>query len=358
MLQGLGCDIWLLSELPPPATLADFCSYYNIRWIAFKMLDGKDSFNWSTGNISKIVEYLAALTAKGIQCGAWQYNEGWYPGPEGAAVGAMFEKFEQHGLSFFFVDAEAGNWNKFGSKGRMELYLNSLGLPSRIPVYLHSYRFPSLFPKFPFAAALRHDRVSGAAPQVYWEGSHNPEEQVIRSWSEYEEVAGRGIIQEFIPVAPTYWRGTPGAAGSWGPTAADLRAFHQICVNTGLKAWGFYRLEKVLQHFRATAYVSGAEWMTALTDKAPYQFPDTPPAPPPTPQPTYRVMEVLATRLDILRSPEPDAKVGGHITKGVRPFVYGSLTQAADKSIWARVGQSQMFAMVQDRKGNRLMRWV
>ena len=261
-MNGLGFMIWQLANMPAPAVLADKLKAGGVRWACIKVLEGPELYNAKGGNQKLLKEYWAALEAAGIEPGGWQYVYGDQPGAEGDAAVNFYEEFKP---KHFFIDAE-GHYKRYGASKAAKVYCSKLH-NGQVEVYLCSYRFPSLhgglIKPFPFSAFMNHEKVDGAAPQVYWLGDHDVIEQVEQSVSEYAKLSSKPIV----PIGSSF------AAGDWEPTANDLRMFKQICLHIGaVKAYGFYSLDWILKNKRD-------DWWEAITGIP------TPPAPPPPPEP-------------------------------------------------------------------------
>jgi hypothetical protein len=359
--KGLGFMAWQLRSLPTPEEVLEFMNYYGANWISLKMIDsagvdGPFPYNWRNGDVAAVTHFIKTLTDGGKKVGFWIYTSGYKPGPDGSMISEVIEKFEKYGLCFVDLDAESGVWNQYGSKSKMETLLDSTFVPKRIPIYLDSYRFPTNFPQFPFKPALRHDKVNGFnSPQVYWEFSHNPTAQLNRCYVEYKALDNTPF-NDFVPIAPAYWRGKPGVEGSWGPTVADLKAFKVRVNELSLPGYGVYSLDKVWQHYNATTYTSGADWMEALTGKP--KMSETPPPPPPAGT-SPRAAEVVINRLNQRTAPiVSSATYAGYLSKGQKPFVHGTLFKEADGRIWAKIGADKMYVCFVDYNGTPLMKWV
>lgn len=254
-MNGLGFMIWQLANMPAPATLADLLVKGRVSWVCIKTLEGAQLYNAKGGNQKLLKDYWAALKAKGIQVGAWQYVYGEQPGPEGDAAAGFIEEFDP---AFFFIDAE-GEYKRYGATKAAKAYCAKLKV-KKLEVYLCSYRYPSLhggvIKPFPFTAFLNAESVDGAAPQVYWIDSHNPAEQTQRSFEEYQKLTSKPLI----PIGSCFKNGT------WEPSLGDLAEFRDWC-ERGFQAYGWYSLDYILKNKRW-------DWWSTITDSEP-------PAPPP-----------------------------------------------------------------------------
>ena len=94
-----------------------------------------------------------------------------------------------------------------------------------LPMALSTYRYPLSHPDLPYSAFL--EGCDFVMPQVYFEMSHNPVEQLQRSVDQYTSLSPARPI---IPTAPTYKR------GDWMPTPDDLFRFFDHAKSIGLTA--------------------------------------------------------------------------------------------------------------------------
>lgn len=353
--SGLGFMIWQLSKMPSPQVLADFVQYYGVEWLVIKLLDGPSLFNQPGGNDKILIDYIATLSAV-CKVGMWQFCYGINPGPEGAAVGERFAKLEQHGLSFHFIDAEGFDWNKTGSGRKADLYLASLDIPARIPVFLNSYRYIKNFPAFPWEKFLKSPRVTGNAPQVYWEFAHNPADQLTESKKQYLELMSKlGLSKPFVPIGSTYFRGVPGDPKGWGPTVEDMEEFKGWMDTTNTRFYGTYSLDKILAYYDT----HGWQWMKALTGKE--KMGTTPPPPPPSGKTIIvRVAEVTpGAAKGLWVHSDKTVSVGtriGNLTPGGRWYVEGNLEEV-DGRIWAKIGE-KAYVCVKDKDGTQYLKWI
>jgi hypothetical protein len=223
MLEGKGVFIWQAArcEGGDPAGVARIAAAARLVWIALKIADGNYPSNWGLLN-----PLVAHLRASEIKVWGWQYVYGDDWEGEAAAASAQIAAFELDG---FIVDAEA-EYKQPGREIVAARYLDQVraAFPS-LPIALCSYRFPTLHPEFPWDAFL--SRVDLNMPQVYWEGAHDPAEQLVRTVAEFN---ARAIRQPLIPVAPAY------RVGRWAPTAADALAFKDEVRRLNLAAWSFF----------------------------------------------------------------------------------------------------------------------
>lgn len=240
-MNGLGFYIWQLKNMPEPYSLAKFLKAGGVKWVTIKVLDGVDLYNASGNNQKLLKEYYQALKEAGISAGGWQYCYGYQPGLEGDMALAFWEEFR---VPHFFIDAEA-EYKGYGMAKKAKAYCDKLH-NGAVDVYLSTYRFPSYHGSFPFSAFLNHDKVDGVAPQLYWVGSHNPAEQLERSFQEYSKFTDK----PFVPIGSAY------GSSSWMPTVDDFKKFTEASKKYG--AWGYWSLDWILTHKKM-------DWWEAIT---------------------------------------------------------------------------------------------
>ena len=215
--HGRGMFIHYLTQnrLPPPAQAAKMAKDAGFSWVAPKAQDGIGEFN-----VGLLDQYCEAFEGEGLEVWLWA----WLYGAD--QLGRTQAKMEANRTADvctrisptgFIANPEV--W--FKRKGAAEwsnTYLTSVR--TQVPdlsVGLCSYRFPSLHPEFPFRAWLGGSTgVDFHAPEVYWEKSHNPAQQVVRSYNELKALAEL----PFVIVGSAY------TAGGWEPTVPELHAFH------------------------------------------------------------------------------------------------------------------------------------
>lgn len=222
--------------------------------VYLKVADGTYAYNGAYN----LVRLISLLHNYGIQVYGWQYIYGVDPLNEAKRA---VERCKVLGLDGFIVDAEK-EFKQTGWAARATTYMtylkDNLG---GLPIGLASYRYPSYHPEFPWKAFRAY--ASFDAPQVYWEGAHNPSYQLEKSWGEF-----RGLTPQ-LPYIPT------GAAYKtlfWSATADDVRAFMAKAVSlkfTGFNFWEWGYTRKNLP----------AVWQAIAEYNAPQPEPTPPPSP-------------------------------------------------------------------------------
>jgi hypothetical protein len=230
MLQGKGLWIWNVSrcEGGDPQAIARVSAAAAFDWVALKVADGAYPSNRApvAPHLSLLPPVAAALRAAGLQVWGWQYVYGddW----QGEAAAAS-RQAEALALDGFIIDAEA-EYKRPGREAIAARYLDQLRAETPgLPLALSSYRYPTLHPEFPWDAFL--SRVDLNMPQVYWEGAHDPADELARSVAEFD---ARAIRRPVVPVAPVYRK------GDWAPTAADICYFRVAAGRLRLSGWSFF----------------------------------------------------------------------------------------------------------------------
>jgi len=301
-MDGLGFMIWQLSNMPAADDLAALLASLGVRWVSIKVLDGPNLYNANLrpngrqamggGNQKLLKAYWAAIEAKGIEVGGWQYVYGDQPGAEGDAALAFHEEFKP---KHFLIDAE-GEYKRYGATRAAKTYCSklhngrrpgsALAETGQVEVLLCSYRFPSLhrglIKPFPLAAFCNHEKVDGVAPQMYWIGAHDVVDQLQRSYDEYRDIT----FKPFIPIGSAFATGrrsdsARAEADYWEPTTTDFYNFTNACRVRGFKAYGFYSLDFILKNNRK-------DWLGAICG--------VPAPPPPLPGDT-RVIAVASASI-------------------------------------------------------------
>lgn len=261
-MNGLGFLIWQLKSMPAVEVVIHYLKAVKARWVSIKVANGAYTFNVDGGNDKPLIAFMDALRTEGIEVGGWHYVYPDNPGPQGDRAE---ERRQKLGLAHLLVDAET-EWNEpFGMTAAAKLYLSKIKI-ANFPTGLCSYRFPRYFPNFPFAGFCNHESSDLVAPQVYWEGAHNPVVQLARSKEEYAAITDR----PFVPIGATYGHVQKDQSW-WEPSVDDLTAFTEWC-KANVHAYGYYSLDWILTHNRM-------DWLEAINGGP---LIEPPPPPPPS----------------------------------------------------------------------------
>jgi len=268
---GKGYFIWNLPNCAggDPEALADMAVEAGLDYVVIKCCDGVAYF-WE--------QYLGpavrSLKRADIRVWFWFYTYG------RDRLGRSQSKYEAqkvidmvrvHDPDGLVVDAEA-EYKKRGMDREAEILMVTLrgSLPD-IPIGLSSFRYPSLHPEFCWSAFLKYSDFH--MPQVYWEMSHNPGEQLTKSVIELRNLRSLPII----PAGSAYWRGSK-YDPVWVATVQDLHEFDNIAKVLELPGVNYWSWE------HAESYKDGEMWNEIATHQ--WDGGTVPPEPePPEPEP-------------------------------------------------------------------------
>ena len=231
MLTGKGMYIWVVRDCEGGNynAIRDACLAANLKHVLIKIADRYYDFNVDNG-VDHAKNLTQVLKQAGITVYGWQYTYGTNPEAEGIK-GA--QRAITCGVNGFVIDAESEY--KTPGKDNAALattYVNSLknALGSYvIPIGLASYRYPSMHKEFPWSAF--RSKVNFDMPQVYWQGMHNPVEQLVASYTEYNSMTPK------LPYVPT---GSAYFAGGWKPEPQEITDFLSKSVQMGFTGANFW----------------------------------------------------------------------------------------------------------------------
>ena len=261
-MNGLGFLIWKLSNLPATDQVIRVLMATGVRWVSIKVADGIYKFNSLGGNDKPLLAFIEALRSAGIQVGGWHYVYALSsPGAQGDRIMERREKLDLREILVNIEDPRFRDLSTVDANNWAKVYM---GKQHAGTTYGHcSHRFPVYHPYIPHNRMLRDPNMDAITPMVYWEGAHNPVEQLRRSLTEYRAMSDK----PFIPIGPTY------AHAGWEPSVDDLLAFEDECFAQGFPGRAYYSLDWVLQHGRQ-------DWLNAIA-----QGEETPPPLPPPVEP-------------------------------------------------------------------------
>lgn len=228
-LKGKGFFIWKIinSEKGDPKAIAKTAKEAQLTHVILKIADGAFPYNVNRQtNEDYVGPVVSALRDVGIEVWGWHYVYGDYPTSEANIAVKRMKEFE---LSGYVIDAEI-EYKEPGKKNAALAFLKILrkNLPN-IPFALSSYRFPSFHPQIPWKVFLEYCDYN--MPQVYWEQSHNPKANLVRTVKEFQSITP---FRPIVPTGPTY------RAGSWIPTVEDTRKFLDTSKELNLEAVNFF----------------------------------------------------------------------------------------------------------------------
>lgn len=231
MLTGKGWFIWQVPRVAggDPAAIAARAAEAGCSHVLIKIAERTHAFGFDRLGRDLLPPIIEALRGRQLAVWGWHYVYGDNPTSEAAAA---VNRVRQLGLDGYVIDAEA-EYKHPGKAAAARIFMNTLrqGLPA-LPVALSSYRFPAFHQTLPWAAFL--ERCDLAMPQVYWEGAHNPAQQLERCLNEY---ANPRLVGTPRPVVPT---GSAYGTGQWLASAADVRQFLQRAQALTLPAANLY----------------------------------------------------------------------------------------------------------------------
>ena len=228
-LQGKGFYIWKIRDCEggdANAILSE-ARKADLSHVLIKIADGTNTYNFDSQRRIDLVPPVArALKNAGIQVWGWQYIYG--SDPIGEARKAV-QRMNELGLDGFAVDAET-EYKQPGKDVAARKYMQELrnALPE-LPIALSSFRYPSYHPQFPFKDFLEFCDLN--MPQVYWQGAHNPDTQLIRSVREF---------QNFTPARPVFPTGAAYGVAGWTPTPEDIKKLLDSAKELNLEGGNFW----------------------------------------------------------------------------------------------------------------------
>ena len=305
LFRLLGHTSWKPALLSDMAILADQLKTEGYNWVAIKVVHGRVTFDplWRDASVPSQQDYLAALVPElkrvGIELHLWGYYYGShtiiknpkrkhpitiYKDQTPQEIDRTLEQIAKWKPLSFIINAEKQfrDWAKRNSRAeslmkgiREGMALTNDSTPD-IPIGFSSFKFPRSHPKLPWATFGKY--VDYWAPQVYWEGQHNPVEQLGKSIAQHLEIMDLPII----PAGSAYpssgvWDFGTGKKG-WVPTVEDFDKFDARVQELGLLGihyWEYHYMEDT------------PEWQVAIAAHDWGSEPIEPPTPPDPPLITF-----------------------------------------------------------------------
>ncbi len=237
-LKGKGFFIWKVmdSEKGNPKAITQVARDAQLTHVIIKIADGAFPYNVNRQTnedyVSPVVE---SLRNAGIKVWGWQYVYGDYPSSEAKIA---IKRIKELQLDGFVIDAEM-EYKEPGKKNAATHYTKQLRNEfPHLPLALSSYRFPSFHPQLPWKAFLEYCDYN--MPQVYWEQSHNPEPNLVRTVKEFQSITP---FRPIVPTGPTY------RAGNWVPTDEDTIKFLDKCKELKLESANFFSWDECRPEF-------------------------------------------------------------------------------------------------------------
>lgn len=239
--KGKGMFMWQLKATSGGVIVAAIAKLKAGRfgWAQMKVCDGIQPYGDDGQN--EIFAHNCLLN--NITVWGWGYSYGVDPAGEGRIAA---ERVNRYGLAGYLLDVEM-EWEKpgmeIGAQKICETYLNICNKP----LYLCSFRFPNLHP-LPWRVFEQH--VYGYVPQVYWQGAHNPANQLGQSILQYRSFTEKPII----PAGSAY------SQSGWSPTVADFREFNNQARVLGLSAVTWWVMQTTERNVEWWNEISTHEW--------------------------------------------------------------------------------------------------
>jgi hypothetical protein len=128
-------------------------------------------------------------------------------------------------------------------------------------VALSSFRYPTLHRQLPWRAFLEHCDLN--MPQVYWEQSHNPAQQLARSVSELSNPDLVGYVRPVVPTGAAY------GSGNWRATPDDVQKFLAEAQRLGLSGANLYSWDYATSSGNTELWeaASGFDWATGAVEQ-------------------------------------------------------------------------------------------
>ncbi len=228
-LTGKGMMIWQISrcEGGDPVKIALAAKEAGLTHVLIKVAEATGPYNIDkTTGVDLVPPVVSALRAKGIGVWGWHYVYGYNPTGEAQIA---IKRTKEFNLDGYVIDAEA-EYKLPGREVAAATYMNTLraGLPNT-PIALCSYRFPTYHPELPWTTFL--NKCDYNMPQVYWQGAHNPGEQLERTVREFKNITP---YRPIMPTGPIY------KAGDWEPTPADVIEFMDKAQELNLSSVNYF----------------------------------------------------------------------------------------------------------------------
>lgn len=236
MITGKGMFSWIIERCGEPVDLAHRAKEGGCKHVLVKLADGvypyygRNYASHSTRDYT--MELVGALRDEDVEPIAWQYVYGNNPVLEAQTIVA---RLRLAGLDKLIVNAEV-EYKAPGMGSRAVQYCQKL--KSEMPgirLGLSSFRFPTYHREFPWGEFGQF--MECYMPQVYWQGAHNPVEQLGRCLREYANLP--------YPNKPIYPTGAAYKVGEWrvlpGEDTAFMRAAKDLYRLGAVNFWEWYQ---------------------------------------------------------------------------------------------------------------------
>ena len=302
LVEGKGFFIWKIPycEGGENKAIANLAQKAGLSHVLIKIANGILGYNIDSEKNDLVIPLVKALKSRNIQAWGWHYLYG--DNPIGEANKAI-QRIRETGVSLYVIDVE-GEFKKPGKSQAAVKFMNRLRseLPS-MPVALSSYRYPSYHPQIPWRQFL--EGCDYAMPQVYWQLSHNPGEQLKRSLDEYTS------MQPYRPVFPT---GSAYKAGNWAVSPEDVVEFLDTAKSLHLEGANFWEWAHTRKYL--------PEVWEAISD---YTWFEKPPP-----------VDIAQTLLSTLNTHDPERVVGLYTPTAVHVNARRTISGAEGLNAWYR----------------------
>lgn len=229
ILQGKGFFIWQIRfcENGDPNAIAALAHQAGLSHIVIKVADNAMAYNIDpyTG-IDLVPPVAAALRSYEIAVWGWHFLYGRYPTQEADIAIRRIQELELDG---YVLDVE-GPYKHDGRRDAAVSFMNRLkSALGDYPLALSSYRYPSWHPQIPWDVFLEGCEIN--MPQFYWEGAHNPREQLLRCQSEFKTMPH---VRPIIPTGAAY------TEHGWRPTVEEVVDAMDTAQELGMSAINFW----------------------------------------------------------------------------------------------------------------------
>lgn len=304
MLVGKHLFIWKIDQIESGNTLAIATKAKAAGYdgLCVKIIDGL-----VPQNQGKIANLIMECQSRGLSVSLWGYFYGistTNANAEASAAATLINSYlATYGIDIFLIDVEA-EYKATGAKLWATAFMATLKakVAPIVDFGLCSYRFPSVHPEIPWLEFL--DKCDFHAPQVYWEGSHDPAFQLEKSYNELTALKD----------LPFVGAGSAYCNGGWCATPAECLAFAAKSEEMGLSGvlyWAWHSAVGIPGMWDALASID--------------YDPEIPPTPPPDP-----VSPELVKAHVLMQSPPQNVNVRKSPKYG--STIYFQITP--NKNIW------------------------
>lgn len=308
---GRGMYIWQIRRCGNVVDIAKIAFESGLKHVLIKIADGINPYNIYE-DIDWAKKLADELKAREIESWGWQYSYGIYPVLEAQIAS---RRIDETGVIGFIIDAESEY--KDHPDHAISYCTQLRKLKPSFPIGLCSYRFPSIHYEFPWNEFRKYCDFD--MPQVYWVGSHNPYEQLIQSYNEFNH------FDKIIPFIPTGWAYKYERPPYYQPTIEEIYRFKQCVNDLGLFGYNFWE-------WYDARFIMPEIWDAINGNEGP-----EPPSPPDK-------VKVNVLSLNIRSSPIVDSSTQIGTTTYGKVWEVEASTMDCNGRVWYRVGKSAYIA--------------